>query len=155
MRQAIAGEFPIGERVLFIDEDGGHRATATVENLAEAGKRVTMVTGELFIGVDLATIGDLHASRQRLLQKGVVFICDVRIESIEGLVVSGRDKFSNQPVVFDDFDTVVLDMARLPEDGLYRELKGEVPLVLRAGDCVAPRDIGAAIREGRDAGGRV
>ena len=152
VRQVLGGEYPVGAKVLLIDGDGGHRATATAELLADQGKQVTMVTEELFIGVALAPLGDLYFSRQRLLQKGVSFVCDVRIDSIEGSRVVGREKFSNKQVVFDGNDTVVFAVGRLPEEDLYRQLKGKVPKLLRAGDCVAPRNIETAISEGRRAG---
>jgi 2,4-dienoyl-CoA reductase-like NADH-dependent reductase (Old Yellow Enzyme family) len=62
----LNGEFTVGEKVLFIDENGGHHATATVEFLADQGKKVDMITSDLFIGIDLAPIGDLYLTRQRL-----------------------------------------------------------------------------------------
>ncbi|MCB2191288.1 MAG: FAD-dependent oxidoreductase [Deltaproteobacteria bacterium] len=155
VRQVLAKEHPVGDRVLLIDGDGGHKATAVAELMADEGKRVTMVTEELFVGVSLGPLGDLYFSRQRLLQKNVVFVCDVRIDRIEGCRVEGREKFSNQPIVFDDQDTVVLALGSLPEDDLYQRLKGKVAQLLRVGDCVAPRDIGSAVLEGRRAGERL
>jgi mycofactocin system FadH/OYE family oxidoreductase 2 len=152
VRQVLAQEHPVGAKVLLIDGDGGHRATATAEWLADQGKQITMVTEELFIGVGLGPLGDLYFSRQRLLQKGVSFVCDVHIDRIDGSRVAGRQKFSNEPVVFDDNDTVVLAVSSLPRDDLYLQLKGKVSQLLRVGDCVAPRDIGSAVLEGRRAG---
>jgi mycofactocin system FadH/OYE family oxidoreductase 2 len=148
----LEGKFPVGERVLFIDENGGHHATATVESLADQGKKVDMVTSELFIGMELASIGDLYLSRQRLLQKGVTFTCDVRVDEINGNQVRARNVFSNEAVVYDDYDTIVLDMGQEADDRLYKELKGRVKELYRAGDCVAPRYIGMAIFEGRKVG---
>jgi len=151
----LEGRFPIGERVLFVDEDGGHHAAATVEFLLDIGKRVTMVTSLAFIGMDLATIGDLYLTRQRLLQKGAVFVQDVSVEEIRENRVSARRVFTREPVVFDDFDTLVLDMGREADDGLYFELKGRVEECVRVGDCVAPRGMGMAVFEGRRAGERL
>lgn len=150
--QVLGRQYPVGNKLLLIDEDGGHRATATAELLADQGKQVTMVTEELFIGVGLASVGDLYFSRQRLLQKGVRFVCDVRVERLEGTRVVGREKFTNHPVVFDDNDTVVLAGRRLPEAELYLRLKGKVSRLFCAGDCVAPRNVLSAIAEGREAG---
>jgi mycofactocin system FadH/OYE family oxidoreductase 2 len=98
----LGGEFPVGERVLFIDENGGHHATATVELLADQGKKVHMVTSELFVGIELAPIGDLYLARQRLLQKGVTFATDLVIDEIEVNRVKGRDLYTNRPIIFQD-----------------------------------------------------
>jgi hypothetical protein len=148
----LKGEFTVGEKVLFIDENGGHHATATVELLADQGRKVDMVTSELFIGMELAPIGDLYLTRQRLLQKGVTFQTDLIIDEIESDTVKGRDLYTNKPILFHDYDTIVLDMGNVAEDHLYKQLKGRVQALYRVGDCVAPRGIDTAIMEGRKAG---
>ena len=152
--EVIKGKFPVGERILFIDENGGHHATATVELLADQGKKVDMVTSDLFIGIELAPIGDLYLTRQRLLQKGVTFTTDVVIDEIEGNRVKARYIYTNQPIIFEGYDTIVLDMGNMVDDHLYRQLKGRIKELYRVGDCVAPRGIDMAILEGRKAGER-
>jgi thioredoxin reductase len=147
--------FPVGEKVLFIDENGGHHATATVELLADQGKQVDMVTSDLFIGIELAPLGDLYLTRQRLLQKGVTFTTDVVVQRIDGSKVVVRDKYTNEPFLYEGYDTIVLDMGNKVDDLLYRQLKGEIEAVYRAGDCVAPRGIDMAIFEGRSVGERL
>ncbi|NQU64129.1 MAG: FAD-dependent oxidoreductase, partial [SAR324 cluster bacterium] len=89
---------PIGERILFIDENGGHHASATVEFLADQGKTIDMITSELFIGMELSATGDLYASRQRLLKKGVTFKTDVRVENINDGTVFARRIYTNEPL---------------------------------------------------------
>lgn len=150
--ELLQGQFPVGERILFIDEHGGHHATATVELLADQGKKVDMVTSDLFIGIELATLGDLYFSRQRLLQKGVTFTSDVLIDEIDGNKVKARDIYTNETILLQDYDTIVLDMGDVVDDDLYRQLKGRIKEVYRAGDCVAPRGIDMAILEGRRVG---
>ena len=150
--EVLDGKFLVGKKVLFIDENGGHHATATVELLADQGKKVHMVTSDLFVGVELAPIGDLHLTRQRLLQMGVTFQTDLVIDGIESNRVKGRDLYTNRPILFEDYETIVLDMGNRVEDHLYRQLKGHVRELHRIGDCVAPRGIDMAIMEGRIAG---
>ena len=152
MFDVLKGEIAVGERVLFIDENGGHHATATVEFLVDQGKKVDMVTSDLFIGMELAPIGDLYLTRQRLLQKGVTFQTDVVIDEIETDKVKGRDLYTNKPILFQGYDTIVLDMGNIVEDRLYKQLKGQVNALFRVGDCVAPRGIDMAIMEGRKVG---
>ncbi len=150
--EAIEGKFPIGEKVLFIDQNSGHHATATVEMLADQGKKVNIVTGDLFVGIQLASIGDLYLTRQRLLQKGVVFTTDVRVDRIVGNRVEARNIYTNEPILFDDYDTIVLDLGNRADDHLYRRMKRQVAELYRVGDCVAPRGIDMAIFEGRKLG---
>ena len=150
--EVIEGQFPVGEKVLFIDENGGHHATATVELLADQGKKVDMVTSDLFVGIELAPLGDLYLTRQRLLQKGVTFTTDVMIDEIDGSKVKARDIYTNEPILFEGYDTIVMDMGNVVDDLLYRQLKGEIKELYRAGDCVAPRGIDMAILEGRRLG---
>lgn len=152
----IRGTHPVGAKVLFIDEDGGHHSMATAELLIEQGKQVDLVTSDLFIGIELAPRGELYLGRQRLLQKGASFKTDLDILRIdatgEGLKIEARDIYTNESVFFENYDTVVLDVGNRADDDLYRQLKGKVKKVLRAGDCVAPRGIDMAIMEGRKVG---
>ncbi len=152
----IEGRHVVGDRVLYVDEDGGHHAMATAEMLAEQGKKVDLVTSDLFIGIELAPRGELYLGRQRLLQLGATFRTDLDILEIdaggEGLKVKARDIYTNDIIQFDEYDTVVLDVGNTADEDLYHQLKGRVKEVYRAGDCVAPRGIDMAIMEGRQVG---
>lgn len=152
VRDILLETYPVKDRVLFVDENGSHHASATVEKLADQGKKVDMITSDLFIGVELAACGDLYLTRQRLLQKGVTFTTDVRVERIEAGNVFARQIFTHESVIYDDYGTIVLDMGEKPDDALYFGLKGQVDELVRVGDCVAPRTVGMAILEGRKAG---
>jgi mycofactocin system FadH/OYE family oxidoreductase 2 len=149
----LSEKFPAGDRVLYIDETGSHRATGTAEKLADQGKKVDMVTSELFVGIELAPLGDLYLSRQRLLQKGVTFITDVVIEEIQGTRIQAHDLYTGLPLVYQDYDTIILDVPQRAEEQLYRQLKGQVPELYRIGDCLAPRTIETAVFEGAKVGG--
>ena len=151
----MKGTYPVGEKILFVDENGGHHATATVEMLADQGKKIDMITGDLFIGIELAPLGDLYLTRQRLLQKGVTFTTDVRVEKIERDRVSARNIYTNEPITYENYDTIVPDMGNRVVDDLYHALKGSVKELHRIGDCVAPRNIGMAIYEGQKVGERL
>jgi hypothetical protein len=67
-------------------------------------------------------------------------------------VATGRDIYTNDVIVLEGYDTIVLAMGNTPDDRLYRQLKHQVKELYRAGDCVAPRGIGMAILEGRRIG---
>jgi len=49
-------------------------------------------------------------------------------------------------------DTVVLATGQIANDRLYGLLKGKVAELYAVGDCVAPRDVEAAIYEGQKVG---
>lgn len=153
--QVLAGEAELGERVLLIDYDGHHQATATAEFVADLGKTVHVVTSALFVGSDLGPSQDLYLSRQRLLQKGVTLTADFAVMEIKGLDVHGFDVYSNVWSVISGYDSIVTAMGNDACDGLYFALKGRVPEIVRVGDCVAPRKVDMAILEGYRAGKRV
>ena len=150
--QVLKGGAEIGERVLLIDGDGHHKATSTAEFLADHGKKVDIITDALFVGIELGPIGDLYNSRQRLLQKGVTFTSDIRVQEINGTKVKAVNIYSNEFFVYDGYDTIVVVMTNRPNQDLYLRLKGEIKDLYRIGDCVAPRKIDMAIWEGNKVG---
>jgi thioredoxin reductase len=153
--QVLSGEATLGEKVLLIDYDGHHQATATAEFLAELGKTVHVVTSALFVGSDLGPSQDLYLSRQRLMQKGVTFTPDFAVMEIKGTEVHGFNVYSNVWDAFSGYDSIVTAMGNDVNDALYFALKGKVPELYRIGDCVAPRKVDMAIHEGYMAGKRV
>jgi len=153
--QVLSGKADLGEKVLLIDYDGHHQATATAEFLAELGKTVHVVTPSLFVGADLGPSQDLYLSRQRLLTKGVTFTPDFAVMEIKGLDVHGFNVYSNTWDVISGYDGIVTAMGNDANEDLYFALKGLVPELCRIGDCVAPRKVDMAIHEGYVAGKRV
>ncbi len=153
--QVLSSEAELGERVLLIDYDGHHQATATAEYLADLGKTVHIVTSSLFVGAELGPSQDLYLTRQRLLQKGVTFTPDFAVMEIKGTDIHGFDVYSNVWGVISGYDSVVTAMGNDACEELYFSLKGNVPELIRVGDCVAPRKIDMAIHEGYMAGKRV
>jgi mycofactocin system FadH/OYE family oxidoreductase 2 len=153
--QVLGDEAELGERVLLIDYDGHHQATATAEFLAELGKTVHVITSSLFVGSELGPSQDLYLSRQRLLQKGVTFTPDFAVMEIAGTEVKGFNVYSNEWDSFGGYDSIVTAMGNDADDSLYFALKGAAPDLVRVGDCVAPRRVDMAILEGYLAGKRV
>jgi mycofactocin system FadH/OYE family oxidoreductase 2 len=150
--QALLNEPEVGKRVLFIDGDGHHQASATAELLADRGRRVHIVTSSPTICSELGPTQDQYLSRQRLAQKGVTFTPDFAVVEIKGLEVRGLNFYSNEWTTFSDHDAVVYALGNRAEDGLYRALKGRLRELYRIGDCVAPRKIDMAILEGDKVG---
>jgi hypothetical protein len=153
--QVLGQEASLGQKVLFIDENGGHRGAATAELLADQDRQVDLITSDLFVGIELASSGDLYLTRQRLLQKGVTFTTDVVVDAIQDGAVQAHNVYTREAVTYADHDTIVVDAAYAPQDGLYHQIKGRVAERYRIGDCVAPRTIEMAIFEGRRIGERL
>ncbi|OGN96237.1 MAG: NADH:flavin oxidoreductase, partial [Chloroflexi bacterium RBG_13_51_18] len=150
--QVLTSEAETGDRVLFIDNDGHHQATATVEFLLDRGKKVHIVTNASTIGSELGPSQDSYLAHQRLVQKGVTFTTDFAVTEIQGTAVKGLNYYSNEWHTFEGYDSVVYAMGSRVEDSLYKELKGKVKELYRVGDCVAPRKIDMAVLEGEQVG---
>jgi mycofactocin system FadH/OYE family oxidoreductase 2 len=150
--QVLTGEAKFGKKVLFIDNDGHHQATATAEFLADHGCQVHIVTNSPTIGSELGPSQDSYLAHQRLAQKGVTFTPDFAVTEIQGTAVKGLNFYNNEWQTFEGYDAVVYAMGSRVEDSLYKALKGKVKELYRIGDCVAPRKIDMAILEGDKVG---
>ncbi len=150
--QGEAGIKDRGDRVLLIDNDGGHQATSAAEFLAEQGKRVHILTTAYYVGADLGPTQDITLFRQRAAKLGITVTTDFHVIEIRGTEVHGIDVYSNESRVFTEFDTIVAAMGNQAEAELYFSLKGQVKELYRIGDCVAPRKIDMAIHEGYKVG---
>jgi thioredoxin reductase len=154
VQQVLKGEAVPGERVLFIDDDGGHQATSAIEYLAELGKKVHVVTTAFFVGGDLGPTQDITLLKQRLFKKGVTCTPDFYVLEIRESEVHGINVYSNEPAVF-ACDSVVAAMGNVVDDALYFALKGRIKELYRVGDCVAPRKADMAIHEGYTVGRQI
>ena len=147
----LEGSKPIGKRVVVIDDDGSRQASGIVEVLLERGHDVELVTRfnslfpSTFYNLDQAYIYG------RVFGKGLRYQLNSWVSEIEGGVVRTFNLYSGQEGSL-EADTVVLAYGPKANDGLYLELKGQVPDLHRIGDCVAPRKIDHAIYEGYLAG---
>lgn len=154
-RAVLAGEIPWGEDVLVVDREGGWPAVLAAEVLAAAGRRVEIVTEDMFVSRGLAETGDLVPWYQRAAVRGIRLTPQTVVARVGGGKVTLADRFDPEAVREARFDAIVVADFLAPDEDLYFELRSRGVDVRRAGDCVAPRRVGAAIREGREAGRRV
>jgi NADPH-dependent 2,4-dienoyl-CoA reductase/sulfur reductase-like enzyme len=150
--QVLTGAAKVGKKVLFIDNDGHHQATATAEFLLDRGCQVHIVTSSPTIGSELGPSQDSYLAHQRLAQKGVTFTPDFAVTEILDTAVKGLNYYNNEWHTFEGYDSVVYAMGSRVEDSLYKALKGKVKELYRIGDCVAPRKIDMAVLEGDKVG---
>ena len=153
--QVLEGRAEIGERVLFIDNDGGHQATSAVEHLAELGKTIHVLTTAYYVGSDLGPTQDITPYRQRMAKYEVKVTTDFHVMEIKGTEVHGIDVYSNEAKVLSGYDSVVAAVGNEVNAPLYFALKNSGRELYRIGDCVAPRKIDMAVHEGYSVGRKV
>src|SRR5579875_198417 len=154
VRQILFGERIEGRRVVIVDETGSHGVLSVAELLAAQGYSVEILTEDWYVGRDLVATHDIVPWMQRTMPSGVIMTPHTSIVRIEPGQVIMTDRFmAGERAV--TADTVILGTYERPAQELYYALKGKVPRLFRAGDCVAPRRIEQAILEGRQVGEQV
>ncbi len=158
-----------------IDKVAAIPAGAVLDGSARVGKKVVIVGGEL-VGCEVAEyLAELGKSvvvtrrgpemalkvgpslrpfvLERLRQKGVRLLPGVTyVEARPGyLDVQASD---GRRVTL-EMDSLVFASGSVGESLLHDGLRGKIDEVYMAGDCVAPRSIGDAVREGYDLGSRI
>ena len=119
----------------------------TADFLAEQGKKAILVEvlSEMCMGAD----GDTKAYFNLRFQKyGVKVFTSTELLRVEGkaaILRHGKDETRIE------IGTVVFAVGALPEE-VDEAYVSSVPVVLRVGDCVKPRNILESVREGFDAG---
>jgi mycofactocin system FadH/OYE family oxidoreductase 2 len=151
IRRILRGEQVEGERVVIIDEMASHGVLSVAELLATQGHSVEVVTGDWYVGRDLVATHDIVPWMQRVMALGLMMTPHTTVSRIEPGQVIVTDRFVAGERAL-AADVVVLGTYERPSQELYYALKGRVPHLFRAGDCVAPRRIEQAILEGRQVG---
>jgi len=146
-RDVLGGEAKVGANVVVIDDVHTEEALSTAELLLDQGKRVEVISPLFYVGQDIGvtSIAPLYA---RLYTKGVVLTPCNELRAVEGSTVVVRNVHSDAERRIEAVDTVVLAVGSRSTDALYRALKGQVPALYAAGDCVAPRGVHQAILDG-------
>lgn len=142
----------VGERVLILD--GGEAfwpCCGTADFLLEKGRKVEIVSYLFFIGVSIPA-QSLTPLYQRLLRKGAILTPYHTVKEILPDSVVVTNVHTNQSRTIREVDTVVMAYGSRAKDELYRALKGKIREIYALGDCVAPRKVHDAIREGHRVG---
>jgi pyruvate/2-oxoglutarate dehydrogenase complex dihydrolipoamide dehydrogenase (E3) component len=146
-RDVLAGEATVGTNVVVVDDVHTQEALSTAELLLEQGKRVEVISPLFYVGQDIGvtSIAPLYT---RLHTRGVVLTPGTELRAVEGSTVVVANVYSGVERRIEAVDTVVLAAGSRSTDSLYRALKGQVPELYAAGDCVAPRGVHQAILDG-------
>ena len=146
-RDVLGGEATVGANVVVVDDVHTQEALSTAELILDQGKRVEVILPLFYIVQDIGvtSIAPLYT---RLFSKGVVLTPGTELRAVEGATVVVANVHSGAERRIESVDTVVLAMGSRSTDGLYRALKGQVPELYAAGDCIAPRGVHQAIIDG-------
>jgi pyruvate/2-oxoglutarate dehydrogenase complex dihydrolipoamide dehydrogenase (E3) component len=147
------GKAKVGDRVLIIG--GDLVGCETAEFLADKGKQVTVARRSRFMA-DKMNPDMRMILVDRLRQKGVRLVPNVQYMKATdtGLGIHVRGGVTSMAEIAADAmknivaDTIVLAAGSTPNTDLAQALEGKVPEVHSIGDCVEPRRILEAIREG-------
>jgi mycofactocin system FadH/OYE family oxidoreductase 2 len=150
-RHILQGEQVQGKKVVVLDETASHGVLSAAELLASQGNSVEVITEDWYVGRDLVATHDIVSWMQRVLAAGLQMMPHTTVTRIEPEQVIVTDRFlAGERAI--PADVVVLGTYERPDQALYYALKGRVPRLYRAGDCIAPRRIEQAIMEGRQIG---
>ncbi|MGZ4565782.1 MAG: mycofactocin system FadH/OYE family oxidoreductase 2 [Blastococcus sp.] len=149
VREVLAGRAaPVGA-VLVVDELGTAAATSVAELLGSRGCAVEVTTPAMVVGQDLGVTLDRERWQRRAAELGIAQSTDRLVRSVvagERLTVELVEHPTGVAETR-EVDWVVGATHPRPDDALGHALEGSGIEVHRIGDCVTPRDAGAATRE--------
>lgn len=146
-KDAILHPERVGQKVLLVEDgESNWKVMSTAVYLAEQGKQVEIIGSLFYVGARVGglSIGLLYG---KLFELGVKMTPMTGFMGIDGNTATLFHTFTNEERQ-EDYDSVVLCFYNQADDALYFDLKGKVKELVRIGDCVAPRDAQAAVREG-------
>jgi dimethylamine/trimethylamine dehydrogenase len=155
---ADAHEFK-GDKVVIADGDGNSVAVCLAEHLARRGKQVTLVSRFDRVAPSLDLSFEGTGARRRLHDAGVAMRTGLALAGADDQMLIFGDQFKQQELI--EATDLVLVAHRIPNDGLYTELRGVgderldeagIQALVRIGDCLAPRGLGYVMAEAHRVG---
>ncbi len=152
VRDVLEGRAAPSGSVLVYDELGFHQATSVAELLAARGCAVEIATPAMVVGQDLGPTLDLELFHARAHAAGIAMTTDrVVLGAAPGVALTVLDHAVGVTAVL-RYDWVVCAVPPEPDDALWRALRHGDLQMHRIGDCLAPRRVDAAVREGQRVG---
>ena len=169
----LSGQVPVGENVLFYDDEGGTEALSSADFVASKAKTLEIVTPERMLGVDVGGL-NYPAFYKSFYQAKVMTTLNLQLKGLKrdgNQIVARFHNTYDKSIVERRVDQVIACHGSLPADELYFGLKdgsrnrGEIDhaaliecrpqaiatnpggayQLFRVGDAVASRNIHAAI----------
>lgn len=153
--EVLADDSKLIGNVAIVDLEGSWSAIGTAVAIVNKVDSIQIVAPDFFIASQLAAKGEFKKLYQDAFQLGIKFLPQTKVEAVGKNFIEVVDKFSSKKSLIKDIDCVVLACPNYPLDDLYQELLGRGIEVWSAGDCVAPRNYGSAVREGFQVGIRI
>ena len=144
----LASEAPTGKTALVLDDVGHLEAIAAVDTLMALGFAVTLITRHAMMTPYVDSTQRTTPAMERFNRGDFTLMTRTVLKAIRpGETVVRPLNGEREQIV--PADVVVLITANRALDEIYTELVDEVAFIRRIGDAAAPRDIQAAIAEGR------
>ena len=141
----------VGASVVIADWRCDWTGIGLAERLAKAGCRVRLCVNGAMAGETLQLYVRNHYVG-RLHKLGVEIRTHLRLFGADGETAYFQDTLTDQPVLLEEVDTVVLSLGQAAEDGLETALAGCGLALQTIGDCRAARSAEEAVYEGLLAG---
>lgn len=149
--QVLRNQVNVGASVVVADWRADWIGMGLAQMLAEAGCHVRLAVNGLHAGELMPWyVRDMTAGRLHAL--GVETIPYARLYGADGDTVYLQHTASEQPMLIEGVDTLVLSQGHAPVAGLLEELEGYDGQMIGIGDCLAPRTAEEAVLEGLKAG---
>lgn len=150
-RAVLDSRVELRGRILVVDGLGRIAAAGAAQVLAMRGCDVVMTSRGYTIGAQIDSTTRPVIERA-LRELNVTMLTGKAVVSFENNVATLRDTFTGEPSTLSEISALVYDMGGRANDALYHTLIASGIPVLRVGDCVAPRGLEEAWREGFEAG---
>jgi 2,4-dienoyl-CoA reductase-like NADH-dependent reductase (Old Yellow Enzyme family)/thioredoxin reductase len=145
--QVLNDTVKIGASVVIADWRADWVGVGLAERLALSGSSVTLCTNAAMAGETLQLYTRNHYVG-RLHKLGVTIRTHARLYGVDGDTVYFQDTLTQDPIVIDDIDTVVLSLGHRAVSELRTSISDTSFSVLSIGDCVTPRTAEEAVFEG-------
>lgn len=137
-------------RIVVMDGLGRIAASSAAQFLAGRGCEVFLTSRSYATGANIdATTRPII--EKTLRESGVTMLAGQEVVAFEEERVTLRDCFTGRASVLRDINGLVYDSGGRAQDALYHELVARGVNTFRVGDCVAPRGMEEAWREGFEA----
>lgn len=145
-QQILLQQVKPGNRVVVADWRGDWTGFGLAEKLARDGCRVSLYVNAAMAGESLQMYTRNHYLG-RLYKLGVEIVVHARLYGAGQGSVYFQNTLSDEPMVLDDVDTLVLSMGAQSHNPLGHSLETTQLSFTEIGDCVAPRSAEEAIYE--------
>lgn len=144
----------VGAKVVIADWRADWIGLGLAERLARAGCDVTLCTNAALAGESLQIYTRNHYVG-RLHKLGVTIRTHARLFGADEDSVYFQDTLSDEPIVLEQVETLVLALGHQSRNSLEQELSGLDVALHSIGDCVTPRTAEEAVFEGLEAGWKI